>query len=115
MWWVRDIRLLKQAGKTDEAVAAICKKFEISVQHAEDILRELGQYQWHERRQPGLDARVEKMLKEDGVVATAKMLRAEMGWGLLECKLYMEDLGLKKWPEPRSENKRQDDSEAVIA
>lgn len=64
MWFKRDVNRVVAAGSHDEAVAMVGKRFGISVAHAEDIIRELDQYQWHERRLPGMDANVKKMFAD---------------------------------------------------
>ena len=125
MWFKREIRRLTtpQNGewiaaecrykiippRHDEAVAKICKKFNISVQHAEDIIGELDKYQWHVRRIPGMDDKVKKFLADENILAAVKAIREVTAWGLLECKLYMEDIqfGLKPWPVPLTEEGEQ--------
>lgn len=109
MWCVQDVWRLKRAGKTNQAIESICLQFDISVQQAADILRDLDKHQWHHLRIPGMDERVKAVLAAKNAVEAVKLLRAETNWGLMECKLYMEDLGRKKWPEPHGQARGLDE------
>ena len=117
MWYKRDVNRLITDNKHDEVVAKLCKTFKISMSHAEEIIREIGQYQWHVRRFPKIDVKVKEILAEHkgreklsdrpkGFVPAVKMIREMTTWGLLEAKTYLEDitLGMKPWPEPVEED-----------
>jgi hypothetical protein len=107
MWFKRSIRILVNEGKRNEAVAKVVKKFGISIQHAEDIIRELDGYQWHVRRIPGMDVWIKETLGENpkALMTVVGKLREQRDFGLLGCKLYMEDVteGRKAWPAPLDE------------
>ena len=111
MWFRRSIRILISEGKRDEANYKLCLKFHISMAHADDIMRELDQYQWHVRRIPNMDEWIKKTLADDpkALVTVVKRIRELTAWGLLECKLYMEDVtkDLKPWPTPLNEEGEQ--------
>ncbi len=109
MWFKRDVNILVESGNHDEAVLKLCKKFGIGIQHAEDIIRELDQYQWHVRRLPNMDKKVKKFLAENNIVGAAKLIREVTDWGLLQCKFYIEDVRDKRkpWPTPQNEEGEQ--------
>ena len=100
MWFVREIRILRDAGKTAEAVEKVCKRYNISIAHAEDIIRELSSYQVHDYHDPLLDKKVKDLMKTGDKVAACKEVRAKHNDGLLSAKLYIEDIlnNLKPWP-----------------
>ena len=95
------------AGNHKGAVEMLCGKFHISIAHADEIVMELDDYQWHVEHDPKLDKEVKKLLAEHNIVGAAKHIRSvHEHWGLLECKLYMEDIqnGSKPWPKPMADD-----------
>ena len=92
----------KLPPQTDAAVLMVCKAFGISYSHAEEIVRDIDQYQWHVERIKGMDEKMREYLREHDIVGAVKAVKAvRPDWGLLECKLYMEDVrdAKKSWPQ----------------
>jgi hypothetical protein len=91
----------KLPPQTEAAVKMVCKKFGISYSHAEEIVGDIDKYQWHIERIRFMDDKVREFLREHDVVGAVKAIKAvRPDWGLLNCKLYMEDVrdGKKPWP-----------------
>lgn len=89
----------------EEAVTKVCKEFRVSYSHAEEIVRDIDQYQWHSERIRFMDEKIREFLREHDVLGAVKAIKAvRPTWGLLECKLYMEDVRdcKKPWPAKRA-------------
>ena len=98
-----EVNRMLMLKKHDETVAKICKKFGISISHAEEIIRNINDYQWYIVRMPKVDEKVRKLLEEKDIVKAVKAVKkVKPDWGLMGCKLYVEDVRDKRksWPAP---------------